>query len=102
MWPRGCRHLDRPSRAGICAGIAGAHRRRCSRFASAELTGTGRARRPSRRDPRPAESFALAVARAREWHDQLRRDGYSEMEVATILRLALGLWADVAVALEGD
>lgn len=67
-------------------------------------------RRPAARAgraPRPADSWSLSVARAREWWDDLAggppADGrYSELAAAAILSTALGLWADTSAMLASE
>lgn len=65
-------------------------------------------RRPAAgRAPRPADSWSLAVTRAREWWDDLTggapADGrYSDVAAAAILATALGLWADTAAMLAAE
>jgi hypothetical protein len=58
------------------------------------------------RAPRPEGSWSAAVARAREWWDELTGhaagEPYSEVAAAAITELALGLWSDTAAHLDGE
>lgn len=59
-------------------------------------------RRRTVKQPRPAGSWELAIARAREAWDALIADGYSETAATAILRVAPWLWADAAALSEVD